>query len=102
MLAEMSGPELGLWRRFFEVEPWGTPHEDLRFGYLLQLLYDAHRDKAKSRRLDPWDWLPACRPAGGARGDAHTVEGQHRIARAVAAMLQAGLEREQRLRQPGG
>lgn len=98
LLASMTGAQLGEWQEFFELEPWGTPHEDLRFGMLLQLLYDANRDRRKSRSRKPWDWLPSCKPEGAARDVTRTPEGQHQIMAGIVARMEAGLARERKLR----
>lgn len=57
LLAEMPADLWDRWQLYFEAEPWGGPHEDLRFGYLLSLLSAANGGKLR----DPADWFPTLR-----------------------------------------
>jgi hypothetical protein len=57
MRRRMTRRQWRKWQKFFEDEPWGSAHEDLRFGYLLSLLHAAHYGKHKA----PGDWFPSLR-----------------------------------------
>ena len=61
MLEEMSPAQLREWQEFAELEPFGGPHEDLRFGLVCTLLANAWSVKGG---YAPGDFFPTLRETG--------------------------------------
>jgi hypothetical protein len=56
MLQRMSSAEFAEWMAYHGLEPFGPRREDLRFGALLALTANVHRERG-SRAFQPADFL---------------------------------------------
>lgn len=62
MLRSMTARQFREWSVFAELEPFGEDREDARFGSIVQIISNVHRDRKKKRA--PFE-LYECTLAGG-------------------------------------
>lgn len=53
----MTAQEFREWQLYARIEPFGSAHEDYRFGKLMAIMVNMQR-KRGSKALQPWDFMP--------------------------------------------
>jgi len=83
LAAELTSEELTEWAAFYEVEPFGTYAEHLRFASIYALIANIHRKKgARAVRIE--DLMPKP-PTEDRRAGRQSVEEQKSIFKGIAA-----------------
>ena len=75
------------------MEPWGTAHEDLRFGYLLQLIQAVNRSKESTPILPPEHWFPTLRDEAGDEDLSDKIRGAMNAAAQQAEAIEEARKR---------